>query len=118
VIDSEDEPVDLRRLLAAVEEAPPIEVVDVLAAQLGEMVEATHVSLLIANFSGNAVVRLSHIGGWRVHRIGHNERVESLSLTDSSWHDHHDQPVPPNGKGLHEGAQDQRYLNWRAGMLN
>jgi serine phosphatase RsbU (regulator of sigma subunit) len=85
VPDGEDERVDLRRLLAAVEEAPPIEAVDVLGAELANMVEASHVSLLIANFSGDAVVRLSHITGGRSLRDGHNERVESLSLTDSIY---------------------------------
>lgn len=76
---------DLRRLLAAVEEAPPVEVVDVLAAELAEMVDASHVSLLIANFSGNAVVRLSHVSRKRGLRDGHNERVESLPLSESIY---------------------------------
>jgi hypothetical protein len=52
----EDARLDLRGLLAAVEAAPPIEVVDVVAAELAEMLDATAVSLLIANLSGNAVV--------------------------------------------------------------
>ena len=77
--------VDLRRLLATVEEAPPIDAVDVLAVELAKMVDASHVSLLIANFSGDAVVRLSHVSGAEVWRDGHNERVESLSLTDSIY---------------------------------
>ena len=76
---------DLRRLLAAVEEAPPIDVVDVLAAELGEMVDASHVSLLIANFSGTAVVRLSHVSRRDDLRAGHNERTESLSLTETIY---------------------------------
>ena len=74
---------DLRRLLAAVENAPPIDVVDVLAAELAAMVDASHVSLLIANFSGSAVVRLSHV--IRRDGAGHNERVESLSLAESIY---------------------------------
>ncbi len=73
---------DLRRLLAAVEEAPPIDVVDVLAAELAGMVGASHVSLLIANFSGDAVVRLSHVTREGDSLDGHNERVESLPLTE------------------------------------
>ena len=56
-----DRRLDLRTLIDAVEAAPPIEAVDVLAAVLAEMLDATHVSLLIANFSGTAVMRLSHI---------------------------------------------------------
>jgi hypothetical protein len=77
--------VDLRRLLAAVEEAQPIEVVDSLAAELAGMVDAAQVSLLIANFSGTAVVRLSHVTGEGELRDGHNERTESLSLDDSVY---------------------------------
>ena len=42
------------------------------------MVGASHVSLLIANFSGSAVVRLSHVTLEGGLRDGHNERVESL----------------------------------------
>ena len=58
---------DIRRLLEAVEGAPPIDSVDVLGAELRRMVDAHHVSLLIANLSGKAVERLSHVtaGGSR-----------------------------------------------------
>ena len=76
---------DIRRLLAAVEGAPPVDVVDSLAAELARMVDATEVSLLIANFSGTAVVRLSHVTGGDELRDGHNERTESLSLDDSVY---------------------------------
>jgi serine phosphatase RsbU (regulator of sigma subunit) len=76
---------DLRKLLAAVEAAPPIDVVDVLAAELAEMVDARHVSLLIANFSGTAVHRLSHVTGSKAPSDGHNERFETLSLTGSTY---------------------------------
>lgn len=76
---------DLRRLLAAAEAAPPIDVVDVLAAELAEMVGATQVSLLIANFSGTAVNRLTHTTGDDALRNGHNERVEALPLEGSAY---------------------------------
>jgi serine phosphatase RsbU (regulator of sigma subunit) len=76
---------DLRRLLAAVEAAPPIDVVDVLAAELAEMIGAAQVSLLIANFSGTAVNRLSHITDPDALRSGHNERVEALQLDGSAY---------------------------------
>ena len=77
---------DLRRLLAAVEESAPIDAVDVLAAELAEMVDASHVSLLIADFSGSTVVRLSHVTSSNQLRNGRNERVETLPLTDSPYH--------------------------------
>ncbi len=83
--DSEQTRVDLRRLLAAVEESAPIDAVDVLAAELAEMVDASHVSLLIADFSGSAVVRLSHVTSSNQLHNGRNERVESLPLTDSPY---------------------------------
>ncbi len=83
--DRVDQRLDLRTLLAAVEEAPPIDVVDALAAELAGMVDATRVSLLIANFSGTAVVRLSHVTGGSNLRSGHNERAESLPLSDSVY---------------------------------
>ena len=78
--------VDLRRLLAAVEEAPPIDAVDVFAAELADMVGAARVSLLIANFSGTAVNRLSHVTDRDALRIGRNERVTVLPLSGGSAH--------------------------------
>lgn len=75
---------NLGRLLEAVETAPPVEVVDVLARELGAMVGATDVSLLIANFSGNAVVRLSHVTIRADLVAGRNERAETLPLPGSA----------------------------------
>ena len=77
--------VDLRRLLAAVEEAAPIDAVDVLGGELARMVDASHVSLLIADFSGNAVARLSHVSAAPQVNDGRNERVEPLPLPDSVY---------------------------------
>jgi hypothetical protein len=76
---------DLRGLLAAVEAAPPVEVVDVVAAELAETLEATAVSLLIANLSGSGLGRISHVSRPNDLRDGHNERVESLSLSESIY---------------------------------
>ena len=78
VTDADDVRLDLRGLLAAVEAAPPVEAVDVLAAELARMLDATEVRLLIANLSGTAAVRMSHAtasqGGVT---DGANERTES-----------------------------------------
>ena len=76
---------NLRALLAAVESAPPVDVVDVLAGELASMVGARAVSLLISNFSGNAVMRMSHVTGAGEIRDGHNERAESLPLPGSAY---------------------------------
>ena len=54
---------ELRSLLAAVEVVPPVAAVDVFAVELGKRLAAQEVAFLIADSSGNAVVRLSHDGG-------------------------------------------------------
>lgn len=72
-------------LLEAVEAAPPIDAVDVLAAELRRLVGARHISLLITNFSGSAVVRLSHVTAEPDRTDGQNERVESLPLPGSIY---------------------------------
>jgi hypothetical protein len=48
---------DLRALLDAVERAAPVDAVKALASELGRMVDADDVSFLIADFSGNALIR-------------------------------------------------------------
>ena len=75
---------DLRILLAKVEAAPPVDAVDVMAAELGRMLDATHVSLLIANFSGDAVVRMSHVATADIDG-GRSERTETLPLDGSVY---------------------------------
>jgi hypothetical protein len=46
--------VNLNALLAAVEAAPPVAAVDVLAGELAEAIGAGAVSFLIADFSGRS----------------------------------------------------------------
>src|SRR3954463_6481199 len=53
---------DLGELLAAVEDAAPVAAVDVLGDRLRKAVGATEVSFLIADFSGQALIRLEHAG--------------------------------------------------------
>jgi serine phosphatase RsbU (regulator of sigma subunit) len=72
--------VDLQSLLAAVEESSPVDAVDALSAELAQAVDARHVAVLIANFSGNAVVRMSHVSRSRPEHAGRNERAESVPL--------------------------------------
>src|SRR5271156_6828483 len=71
---------DLRSLLAAVEETSPVEAVDVLAGKLARTVNARHVALLMANFSGTALERLSHVTGSGSRSDGRNERVDAVPL--------------------------------------
>jgi hypothetical protein len=60
---SRQSPLNLSSLLAAVEAAPPVAAVDVLAAALAEAIGAREVSFLIADFSGQSLIRLGHSGG-------------------------------------------------------
>jgi hypothetical protein len=60
---------NLNSLLAAVEAAPPVAAVDVLAAALAEAIGAREVSFLVADFSGRSLIRLGHSGGTGALRL-------------------------------------------------
>ncbi|HVF76726.1 MAG TPA: PP2C family protein-serine/threonine phosphatase [Solirubrobacteraceae bacterium] len=53
---------DLALLLAAVENAPPVDAADVLADWLAAAIGASEVSFLVVDFSGRALIRLGHAG--------------------------------------------------------
>jgi len=53
----------LRRLLDAAENASPVQAVEAVARELRQALDATSVSLLIADLSGRALVRLAHVHG-------------------------------------------------------
>jgi len=103
VTEAEDLRFDLRGLLTAFESVPPIEAVEVLAAELARMLDATEVSLLVANFSGTAAVRMSHANASQSGATdGANERTESLTLEDSPHHrvlKTQERHVEPHGGG-------------------
>src|SRR5438093_3468323 len=69
-------PLNLNALLAAVEAAPPVAAVDVLAAALAEAIGAREVSFLIADFSGRSLIRLGHSGGEGPLRLQGKETAE------------------------------------------
>src|SRR5438067_1730265 len=73
-------PLNLNLLLSAVEAAPPVAAVDVLAAALAEAVGAREVSFLIADFSGRSLVRLGYSGGPGV-RLQGRETAERVPLS-------------------------------------
>jgi hypothetical protein len=73
-------PLNLNSLLAAVEAAPPVAAVDVLAAALAEAIGAREVSFLIADFSGRSLIRLGHSGGTRAMRLQGKETAERVPL--------------------------------------
>ena len=51
----------MKTLLASVEAAPPIDAAEVVAAALTDALGARDVSFLIADYSGRALIRLSHV---------------------------------------------------------
>ena len=69
---------NLNSLLAAVEAAPPIAAADVLAGALAEAIDAREVSFLIADFSGQSLIRLGHAGG--KGRLQGKETAERVPL--------------------------------------
>ena len=71
---------NLNSLLAAVEAAPPVAAVDVLAAALADAIGAREVSFLIADFSGRSLIRLGHSGGKGTSRLPGKETAERVPL--------------------------------------
>ena len=57
------ERMDFGALLEAVEAAPPVEAAEVVATALCDLFGATEVSFLIADYSGDSLIRLGHAGG-------------------------------------------------------
>ena len=71
---------DLGELLAAVEDAPPVAAVDVLGDRLRKAIGANDVSFLIADFSGQALIRLEHAGSELATRTQGRETAERVPL--------------------------------------
>jgi len=74
---------DLGALLAAVEDAPPVAAVDVLGERLASELGARELSFLIADFSGQALIRLGHAGSAAATRARGRETGERVDLTGS-----------------------------------
>jgi serine phosphatase RsbU (regulator of sigma subunit) len=74
---------DLDALLAAVEDAPPVDAADVIGERLAAAVGATDVSFLIAAFSGQMLIRLDHNGGGAGLRAQGRETAEQVPLADT-----------------------------------
>src|SRR5688500_1335225 len=75
---SENLMIDVGALLKRVEAAAPIDAVEAVAAALGEMVAARSAALLLTDFSGRAVVRLTSadlVDGARGHGVEQAERL-------------------------------------------
>ena len=74
---------DLRQLFRAVEDAAPHAAVDVLGERLAEAIGARSASFLIADFSGQALVRLGRPGDGEVTRAQGRETAELVPLAGS-----------------------------------
>ena len=77
------ERLDFRQLIEAVENAPPVAAADVLGARLTDALGARAVSFLIADFSGQALIRLGHAGSATAGRTHGRETAERVPLTGS-----------------------------------
>src|SRR5215210_2040575 len=84
---------DLAELLMAVENAPPVAAADVLGERLAATFGASEVSLLVADFSGRALIRLGHAGGDEDTRTQGRETADRVSLLET-----------PQGRALAEQA--------------
>jgi serine phosphatase RsbU (regulator of sigma subunit) len=71
---------DVRRLLEAVEDAPPVSAIDAIGDLLREMMGASEVALLLADFSGEALIRLGHSGAPLAARTQGRETAELVPL--------------------------------------
>jgi serine phosphatase RsbU (regulator of sigma subunit) len=81
--DSPTTRLDLAELLMAVENAPPVAAADVLGERLAATFGAAEVSLLVADLSGRALIRLGHAGSDEDARTQGRETAERVSLVGS-----------------------------------
>jgi serine phosphatase RsbU (regulator of sigma subunit) len=79
-----DPRLDLARLLAAAENAPPLAAADVVGARLADTVGATAVAFLIADYSGQALIRLGRHGDGGSGREQGGETAERVPLSDGA----------------------------------
>ena len=77
--------IDVGALLEKVEAAAPIDAVEAVASALGEMVDARAVTLLISDFTGRAVVRLTSAGRVEGARSRGVEQAETLPLAGTHY---------------------------------
>ena len=78
---------DLRALLNAVEAAPPVQAVTVMAEELAAMVGAEDVTFLIADFSGDALVRFLTVPNRSASGDGDHSRddLDTVPLAGSPY---------------------------------
>jgi serine phosphatase RsbU (regulator of sigma subunit) len=97
---------DLAGLLDAVENASPVAAADVLAAGLAKALGAYAVSLLLADFTGHALVRLGHAGSEAAARTQGRETAERVPLAGSP----HGRALAGQTLEIEHGADGTRLL--------
>src|SRR5688572_17449869 len=90
VADQEGGRLDLAQLLAAVENAPPVDAADVLGQWLADALGATEVAFLVVDYSGSALIRLGHASARGATRTQGRETAKRVALAGS-----------PHGRALH-----------------
>lgn len=76
---------DLRGLLEAVEAAPPVRAVEVLASVLADMVRAKDVTFLIADFSGDSLIRFTDIAQGTLPGAVDGEGLTTVPLANTYY---------------------------------
>jgi serine phosphatase RsbU (regulator of sigma subunit) len=79
--------IDVHALLQGAEAAAPVDAVDVVAAELAEVFRARAVRLLIADYTGEALVRLAAAGTVDGAREQDGESAERVPLADTAHGD-------------------------------
>ena len=95
---------DLAQLLAAVENAPPVDAADVLGEWLADALGASEVSFLVVDFSGRALIRLGHVGAAAATRTQGRETAERVPLEGSA----HGLALRNQAVEVREGAGEAR----------
>jgi serine phosphatase RsbU (regulator of sigma subunit) len=80
VTDRRRSALNLNVLLGAVEAAPPVAAADVVGDALAQGLDARDVSFLIADYSGQSLIRLSHVGRGEPVTADGRERSDTVPL--------------------------------------
>ncbi len=94
------------KLLAAVEDAPPVAAADAVGDLLAQMLGASEVALLIADFSGEKLIRLGHAGSSSATRTQGRETAQSVPLTGTA----EGRALANQGVEVERGADSWRLL--------
>src|SRR4051812_44698229 len=74
---------DIAALLAAAEAAPPVGAVEAVGSALAAAIGATQVSFLIADYSGDSLIRLGHSDRGSSTHLESRETAERVRLKGS-----------------------------------